>query len=66
VAVLSARRLCESLGDALAHVQGARATLASHAITLITGPSRTSDIELTLVVGVHGPQAVHVLLMEDA
>jgi L-lactate dehydrogenase complex protein LldG len=66
VAVLSARRICASLGDALGHVQGAHATLASHAITLITGPSRTSDIELTLVVGVHGPQAVHVLLMEDA
>ena len=26
---------------------------------------RTSDIELTLVVGVHGPQTVHVLLLED-
>jgi L-lactate dehydrogenase complex protein LldG len=66
VALLSARRLCDSLGDALARIRGAHPTLASHAITLITGPSRTSDIELTLVVGVHGPQAVHVLLMEDA
>jgi L-lactate dehydrogenase complex protein LldG len=62
VAVLSTRCICESLGDALARVSQA----ASHAITFITGPSRTSDIELTLVVGVHGPQTVHVLLLEDA
>jgi len=61
VAVLSASCICESLGDALARVR----QTASHAITLITGPSRTSDIELTLVVGVHGPQTVHVLLLEE-
>ena len=61
VAVLSTRCICESLGDALDRVRRA----ASHAITFITGPSRTSDIELTLVVGVHGPQTVHVLLLED-
>jgi len=60
VAILSTRRICPSLGDALARVDP-----ASHAITLITGPSRTSDIELTLVVGVHGPQTVHVLLLEE-
>ena len=60
VAILSTRCICPSLGDALVRVDP-----ASHAITLITGPSRTSDIELTLVVGVHGPQTVHVLLLEE-
>jgi L-lactate dehydrogenase complex protein LldG len=32
-------------------------------LVLITGPSRTGDIELTLTVGVHGPKTVHVVLV---
>jgi L-lactate dehydrogenase complex protein LldG len=33
-------------------------------ITFATGPSRTADIEKTLVVGVHGPKEVYVFLIE--
>jgi L-lactate dehydrogenase complex protein LldG len=39
--------------------------LKSSAMTLITGPSRTADIEMRLVRGVHGPGEVHVIIVED-
>lgn len=34
-------------------------------ISFATGPSRTADIEKTLVVGVHGPKEVYCFVIED-
>ena len=30
---------------------------------LVTGPSRSADIEQTLILGAHGPRALHILVV---
>jgi L-lactate dehydrogenase complex protein LldG len=35
----------------------------SSSVTLVTGPSRTGDIEQLLIQGVHGPRQVHVVFV---
>jgi L-lactate dehydrogenase complex protein LldG len=35
-------------------------------LSTITGPSRTADIEKTLVLGAHGPKELFVFLLDDS
>jgi len=63
IAVLDASRIYPTLGDALSFLQSGNEV--SPAITFITGPSRTADIELTLAIGVHGPQELYVIINLD-
>lgn len=35
-------------------------------VNWITGPSRTADIEQTLLLGAHGPQRLHILVISEA
>ena len=60
IAIVDASSIFQTLGEALAfiHEDGN----ISPAVTFITGPSRTADIELTLAIGVHGPQELHVIV----
>lgn len=63
VALLRRSAILGSLGQALERLRGDDVAAISRALTFITGPSRTGDIELTLVVGVHGPKELHVILI---
>ena len=58
LAVVRESQLCTRLTEAWARLPA----LPSAAV-LVTGPSRTSDIENDLTIGVHGPAAVHMVLV---
>jgi L-lactate utilization protein LutC len=59
VALLPRARILCNLGEALKTL----GRPLPPTVTLITGPSRTADIELQLVVGVHGPRELHVVVV---
>ena len=63
IAIVAASRIYATLADVLAMLQ--RDKEVSPAITFITGPSRTADIELTLTIGVHGPKELYVIIDES-
>lgn len=64
IAILDASKIYTTLGETLAALQSGDEL--SPAITFITGPSRTADIELTLTIGVHGPQELYVIINQNA
>lgn len=61
LAILPRERLLTSLDEFLT-LQSIPSALSS-AVVLITGPSRTADIEQILVRGVHGPGEIHVVIV---
>ena len=63
IAIINASQIVETLGEALAMLR--REQKVSPIVTLVTGPSRTADIELTLAIGVHGPQELFVIVNQD-
>lgn len=58
-------QLVYDVKDALQQVKDKYAGKIPSLITFATGPSRTADIEKTLVVGVHGPKEVYVFLVDQ-
>lgn len=62
--VLPAGRLVAHLEDAWQLVRD-ELGMPPRALNLITGPSRTADVEQTIQLGAHGPRRLHVLFWQD-
>ena len=65
ICVAFTNQLVYDLKDALQRARDKYGSNLPSLITFATGPSRTADIEKTLVVGVHGPKEVYLLLVES-
>jgi len=65
IVIAAASQVVPELKDALKGMaQNYKGNLPSQ-ISVITGPSRTADIEKTLVMGAHGPKELYVFMVEN-
>ncbi|MGZ9033437.1 MAG: LutC/YkgG family protein [Rhodospirillales bacterium] len=64
IALLRAERVVGSYEEAWARLRAARGGgVMPRAVNWITGPSRTADIEQTLLLGAHGPRRLHIIIV---
>jgi L-lactate dehydrogenase complex protein LldG len=63
VAIVPASRIVPALEDAYALLRAELGELP-RALSTVSGPSRTGDIEQTIVLGAHGPYRVHVVIVD--
>ena len=59
-------QIVKDLKQALAAIKQKYSEKLPSMISVITGPSRTADIEKTLVLGAHGPKDIYVFLIDDS
>ena len=64
ICIAYVNQLVYDIQDSLNALQNKYPNNLPSLITVATGPSRTADIEKTLVVGVHGPKEVFLFLLE--
>jgi len=62
IALLHVNRVVAHYEDAFALMRAEHGE-PPRAMNLVSGPSRTADIEQTLVMGAHGPYRVHIILI---
>ena len=62
IAVVHRSRIVSKMEDAWAALRAETRELP-RAVSFISGPSRTADIEQTVTLGAHGPYRVHIVLV---
>jgi L-lactate dehydrogenase complex protein LldG len=65
LAIVPASRIVGGHEDAFDLIRAERGELP-RAVNFVSGPSRTGDIEQTIVLGAHGPYRVHAIVVCDA
>ena len=65
VVVAFASQIVPDLPEGIAYLRQLHPEGLPSMVSLVTGPSRTADIEKTLVLGAHGPNELHVILIDD-
>jgi L-lactate dehydrogenase complex protein LldG len=65
IAIVPASRIVAGHEEAFALIRSERGELP-RAVNFVSGPSRTGDIEQTIVLGAHGPYRVHVIVVLGA
>jgi L-lactate dehydrogenase complex protein LldG len=65
VVIAYINQLVPDLKDAFEAVQAKYPGKLPSMLSVITGPSRTADIEKTLVMGAHGPRELFLILVES-
>ncbi|MCP4327019.1 MAG: lactate utilization protein C [Alphaproteobacteria bacterium] len=66
VVILDADEIVGPYEDAWDRVRAAFGDAPPRTLNLITGPSRSADIEQTLQMGAHGPRRLHIILIDGA
>lgn len=65
IVIATASQVVEDLKDAFSGIRNKYQNDLPSQMTVITGPSRTADIEKTLVMGAHGPRELFVFMVDD-
>jgi L-lactate dehydrogenase complex protein LldG len=66
IAVLDAKDLAGTYEELWTHLKARYGDAMPRTLNLVTGPSRSADIEQTILMGAHGPRRLHIILVDES
>jgi L-lactate dehydrogenase complex protein LldG len=65
IVVVDAKDLAGTYEELWARLKGQYGAEMPRTLNLVTGPSRSGDIEQTILMGAHGPKRLHIILVDE-